>query len=172
MNLYRQKARGFTLLELLVVLFIIGITITFATLSFSGRAVDDRLENEARRLQEIMRLASEEALLQGIELGMRSDGEKYEFLVIGDEGWVAYEGDTPLKAHPLPDGITLEVTVEDFALDVPEDAEQLPQLVFLSSGELTPFDIEMHAETATAFYRFKGTLTGVVEMEKKELNAY
>lgn len=162
---YRRQA-GFTLLELLVVLFIIGISVTFATLSFSGRAVEDRLENEARRLQEIMRLAAEEAVIQGLELGMQSDGENYGFLLIGEEGWVAYEGDAPFKSYALPEGIRLEVSVEDFSLPVPEENELLPQIVFLSSGELTPFDLDMMAETSTVMYRFSGELTGVVKMEK------
>ncbi len=165
----RSNVRGFTLLELLVVLFIIGITITFAGLSFTNRAVDDRLKTEARRLQEIMRLASEEAVIQGIELGMRSDGRKYGFLVIAEEGWGEYEGDTPLKEHVLPEGISLEVTVEDFALPVPEEEEILPQIVFLSSGELTPFDIEMRAETAKSYYRFEGQLTGEVKVESLDI---
>lgn len=168
----KQQHSGFTLLELLVVLFIIGISVTFATLSFSGRAMDDRLDNEARRLQEIMRLAAEEALLQGVEIGMRGQDGEYGFLVIAENGWAPYEGDTPLKPHRLPEGITLEVTVEDFALEVPEEAELLPQVVFLSSGELTPFDLEMHAETATFYYRFKGVLTGEVETTKVDVNAY
>lgn len=161
-----SKQNGFTLLELLVVLFIIGISVTFATLSFSGRAIEDQLDNEARRLKQIMRLAAEESVLQGVELGMKSDGEKYSFLLIGEEGWVAYEGDTPFKVHSLPDGIQLEVTVEDFSLPVPEENELLPQIVFLSSGELTPFALDLTAETSKVFYRFSGLLTGEVKMEK------
>ncbi len=157
---------------MLVVLFIIGITVTFATLSFSGRSADDRLDNEARRLQEIMRLASEEAVLQGIELGMQSDGEKYGFLVITDEGWALYEGDTPLKEYALPSGITLEVTVEDFALEVPEEEELLPQIVFLSSGELTPFNLDMRAESAKNYYQFTGALTGKIDLEKLDVKDF
>lgn len=166
------REAGFTLLELLVVLFIIGLTVTFATLSFSGRAMDDRLHNEARRLQEIMRLAGEDAVLQGLELGMHSDGEKYGFLVIAEEGWAPYQEDTPLREHKLPDGIHLEVTVEDFSLPVPEENELLPQIIFLSSGELTPFDLTLSAETAKSIYRFQGQLTGVVKMEELDANSY
>lgn len=118
-----------------------------------------------------MRLASEDAVLQGYELGMYSDGEKYGFLVIAEEGWTPYEGDTPLRNHKLPDGISLEVTVEDFSLPVPEENELLPQIVFLSSGELTPFDLEMRGETAKTYFRFQGQLTGVVKVEKLDVES-
>lgn len=169
----RKYSAGFTLLELLVVLFIIGISVTFAVLSFSGSGIDSRLKNEAHRLQQVMRLASEEALLQGVEIGMRSDGEEYSFLLIGEEGWVEYEGDTPFKTHKLETGVELEVTVEDFALPPPEDEDALiPQIVFLSSGEITPFDIDLSGEAAAKRYRFKGTLTGVINLEELEADAY
>ena len=57
----RLANRGFTLLELAVVILIIGVLATFAMLSVGNRVQEDRLENEARRMKALVQLAGEEA---------------------------------------------------------------------------------------------------------------
>ena len=59
------RAEGFTLLEILVVMVIIGVLATMVSLSISGRAVDDRMQAESRRVEELLRLASDQAQALG-----------------------------------------------------------------------------------------------------------
>ena len=164
----RLHQSGFTLIEVITVVLIIGIIVSFAVLSIADRAQDDRLENEARRLVELIRLGSDEAVLLGIELGLSSDGEKYEFVTIGEEGnWVRYQENGPLRPRKLPDGMKLEITSEDFLppKDKKEDKEVLiPNLLFLSSGELTPFQLVIDAAGATTAFLIEGELTGKVSI--------
>ena len=161
----RSQQQGFTLIEIIVVVLIIGVIASFAVLSIADRAQDDRLENEVRRLTELIRLGSDEAILLGIELGMRSDGESYEFVMIGEEGaWRGYETSGPLRPRKLPGGMKLEIVTEEFAAPAAEEAELIPNILFLSSGELTPFKIRFSAEGATKVYQITGILTGKVEM--------
>src|SRR5256885_1192009 len=74
-----SRQRGFTLLEILAVVVIIAITISIASLSLSGRAQDQRLVNEAERLQQLMLLAAEEANVRGEELGLLVANDGYRF---------------------------------------------------------------------------------------------
>lgn len=75
----RRPISGFSLLELLVVVFIIGILATMFTLSVGLTGGDRDLEREVDRLEALLSLASEEALMQGREIGMRFYVDGYEF---------------------------------------------------------------------------------------------
>lgn len=102
---------GFTLLELLVVVVIVGILVTFATLSITNRAVSDKLEVEAARLQQLFEIAGEDAELQGVELGFVKTESGYVFLVANEGRWMPIpEG--PLRARPLPPPVTLWMQVD------------------------------------------------------------
>ena len=57
----RHPAAGFTLLELMVVLVLIGIILTFAVLSLRGDKLAEEMERESRRLATLVSLANDEA---------------------------------------------------------------------------------------------------------------
>ena len=59
-----SKPSGFSLLELLVVLFIIGILVTMFTLSVGVTGGDREVDNEIDRLQALLKLAGEEAIME------------------------------------------------------------------------------------------------------------
>ena len=73
---------GFTLLELMVVLVLISIIFTFAMLSFGGDDVAELMEQEVRRLETLVALAADEAIIRGDELGIRFTGDGYEFMLL------------------------------------------------------------------------------------------
>jgi len=75
----RRIPSGFSLLELLVVVFIIGILATMFTLSVGVTGADQELEREVDRLRAVLELASQEAIMQGREIGMRFYRDGYEF---------------------------------------------------------------------------------------------
>lgn len=78
----RGRAAGFTLLELLVVVFIIGIMATMFTLAVGVAGGTDReLRREAERLQSLIGLAMEDAEFKSRELGLRLYPGRYEFSV-------------------------------------------------------------------------------------------
>lgn len=173
-----RRARGFTLLELLLVVFIVGIIATFSVVSITDRAQDDRLQQEALRLQALLRLAQETAVLQGSEIGFISDGRTYEFLELDDETgvWRTLPDDTPLRPRELPASMNLEVRVDDFTLPTPrekeadqdkeddEEAPPLPDLYFLSSEEVSPFELILSADGSELKVRLIATPEGEIRI--------
>ncbi len=152
------------------------MTATFAIIAFSGRAVDDKLATEARRLEQLLRLASEEAVVQGIELGFLTDGSTYTFLAVSEQGWAVYPDEGPLRERELPNGFEITLAVDDFDLPVAKKSDEdedddkkekelTPQIYFLSSGELSPFEIELAADGAKQRYRYSAKLTGEIEFK-------
>ncbi|SCZ59632.1 type II secretion system minor pseudopilin GspH [Thiohalomonas denitrificans] len=136
--------RGFTLLELMVVMVIIGVIIGFAALSIGDGGRSERIETEARRLAALMQLTGDEAILNGSQLGLLLTPEGYRFLTLGQEEWEPVEGDQLLRARKLPDGVAMELRVDGMPVGVEEDPKKPePHLVFLSSGDRTPFEMEL-----------------------------
>ena len=159
--------RGFTLLELLVVVMIIGILATFAIVSIGNRALDDRLEVESKRLEQILKLASEEAETKGIELGFRYTKEQYEFLATDKDGlWAPYTDAGPLRPREIPAPFYLELSIEDRPVPPAEDATDNknqkiePQIMLLSSGEITAFGLAIKAENYSPYYQLKADTLG------------
>jgi len=106
-----KKYAGFTLLELLAVIVIIGIIISFASLSI-GQNSSRIVQDEAERLHGLIQLAGEEAVLQGRELALEFDHDRYRFLELGKEDWQPVEEDDLLRERPLPEAVELELFLE------------------------------------------------------------
>src|SRR5687767_4755042 len=76
----QRQLRGFTLLELLVVLVVVAIMVSMAMLSFGVLGRDRQAEEEARRFWVVLQQAREEAELQAEDLGMFISADSYEYL--------------------------------------------------------------------------------------------
>lgn len=104
---HRRLTTGFSLLELLVVVFIIGILATMFTLSVGLTGGDQDLEREVDRLQALLKLASEEALMQGKEIGMRFYADGYEFATF-QEDFLDYRDPDPEEQTNQDEAKTLD----------------------------------------------------------------
>ncbi|MFA7094968.1 MAG: type II secretion system minor pseudopilin GspH [Gammaproteobacteria bacterium] len=173
---FTARSRGFTLLELLAVIVIIGIIITFAVLSVDTGSRAQAVEQEARRLAALIGMAAEEAVFQSQELGLRVTERGYIFLTFQDNTWHPLDTDQMLRPRELPADIGVELIVEQLpaklgTADEEEDEqnksraqEPAPQILILSSGELTPFEIRLVTQDSGG-YRLIGSITGKVEIE-------
>jgi general secretion pathway protein H len=166
-----HPSRGFTLLEILIVVLLVGIITSFAVLSIGSRALDDRLDTEARRLNELFQLAADEAVLQGIELGFTHTAEGYAFLALKDGQWLQAE-EGVLRPRPLVEPFYLQLRVEGRTVPpagLEKNDEPLkPQVMLLSSGEATAFNLELRARDFGIYYRLEGDALGRIQLARKE----
>ncbi len=142
--IHRGVSKGFTMIEILVVLVVVGLLAALAVTNMGGASQQRELENQVRELFLLMQTASEQAILNNEELGLRFTDEGYQFLVFDDENdeW-SEQGERLFRPRKLPDWLTVTPLVEN---DLPrlggdEDAFR-PDLMFFSSGETTPFELE------------------------------
>jgi len=183
----RLANRGFTLLELAVVILIIGVLATFAMLSVGNRVQEDRLENEARRMKALVQLAGEEAEAKGVEIGLRFTESEFRLLVLDeDRKWNDLEKTGSLRRRQIPPPLAIALSVDGrrvvLPANDPSEAElekqakspsmtaavkkMEPQVLLLSSGELTPFALDLGAPGLGFFYRLEGDVLGRLQLNR------
>jgi len=134
------QAPGFSLLELLVVVFIIGILATMFTLSVGVLGSDPELEKEIDRLHALLNLAREDAVTNGRELGLHFYPDGYEFASYQEDfieyydpddevqdrsEWIVLNTGTLLGPRRLPDGIVIELEIDGRQIVLDEKKEPM-----------------------------------------------
>ncbi|MBF0470002.1 MAG: GspH/FimT family pseudopilin [Gammaproteobacteria bacterium] len=124
----------------------IGIILTFASLSVGDGGAGRRAQQEIKRLRALIEMASDEAIMQGVQLGIEFGRDHYRFLIQEGEAWFPYDLSPLYRQRQLPPPLSLQLVVEGLPLTFPgEEAvtaqEVQPQVYLLSSGERTPFEL-------------------------------
>ena len=162
-----ERSVGFTLLEVLVVLFIIGIITAMATLSIGVATSRKDSGKEIQRIQDLLALASEEAVLRGREFGLTIYAKEYEFSTydVLTGRWTPL-GDAvePFVPRRFPPETVVDLEIENHIVKLadeppvrkeekPKEEESAqpmrhelpsaqgrnePQVRILSSGDITP----------------------------------
>jgi type II secretion system protein H len=105
--------RGFTLVEVLVVVVLIAITLSVA---FANFAPDERdvVRDEAARLAASLQQAQDEAVITGVTFAWRGAADGYEFLRRdADRNWVPLGPTESLSPRRLPSPLkVLDVEIE------------------------------------------------------------
>lgn len=173
-----MRAGGFTLLELLVVVFIIGIMAAMFTLSVGVAGGTDReLRREAERIETLIALAIEDASFQSRELGLRLYPQRYEFSVLDrgnvfddlDDKWVPLEDDV-LGARELPPVFGLELEIEGRMVKLERSAKDVektyePQLFIFSSGDISDaFEIRVRSLEERRAYTLEVAMDGTTKL--------
>ena len=135
-----RKQLGYTLIEILIVLFIISIVTSIALLSI-GRNDNKRLASFADELTETISLAEEQALLESTVLGLSISEQRLQFNALsdtnGNQRWLPLQTKT-LKQFHVPTGVQLSVEINNAIKPISHND---PQIIISASGELTPFTI-------------------------------
>ncbi|GGC71086.1 type II secretion system minor pseudopilin GspH [Marinobacter halophilus] len=141
---YKEDQSGFTLIEILVVLIIVGLLASLAVFNMAGSSQQRELENTVRDLYLLMQTASEQAVLNNAELGLILEDSSYQFVAFQDDtGEWTMSGERLFRSRSLPEWLVLTNYIENDAPRLTSSEDRLrPDVVFFSSGETTPFIIE------------------------------
>ena len=176
-----NRQSGFTLFEILVVVFIMAIITGTAVLSMGVLRDDREVQREADRAVALLSILQDEAILQGREFGIEFLRTGYRFVeydVTGDR-WADVPLDEMLVMRQLPEGMEFELFVDgqDVKLDydparfVEDDDEGLsfgieqysPHVYVYSSGDVTPFEAHIRRPADDVRIAFRVDVLGNVE---------
>lgn len=167
--------RGFTLIEIAIVLLIIGIITSFAALSFAPFG-NQQLKQEAQKMARLLEYASQEAILTSSEIKLSLESDGYQFSRLKEEQWEAID-DGLLKPRQLPDHVhwRFESDADKPILgenNKKKDKESnVIELFFLSSGETSSFEIIFQQAEGDTQYKLTVNPIGSIKLETIAANA-
>jgi general secretion pathway protein H len=157
------RAAGFTLIEVMVVVVIIGILINFTMLSLRSRSPADQLNEESKRLKSLIEIASEEALLRSSLIGVDISETGYSFLRLKEETWEPVN-DNLLRNRELPEEVRISMTLAQPPSD--DEEKRTPEIILMNSGEITPFDLKISSSHIDDYFRLSGDETGELILDR------
>ena len=109
-NCAPTTARGFTLLELLVVMVIAGIIL--GMVSFKAMPDDKQvLQQDVQRIALLLQLARDEAIVRNRPVAFEADADRYRFLVREKQIWQMLQQDDLLRERNFKRGpVSLAMT--------------------------------------------------------------
>lgn len=135
----RQACRGFTLLELMVVMVLVGVLLGMVGLA-TGSTPARLARQEANVLIQVLHTLRQQAVLEGREFGLRLEPDSYQVLGLEGQGWRPVGG-----VYRLPEGLELHLELPGQIPSLSTAGEQ-PQLLLLSSDESTVFTLHLRAD--------------------------
>lgn len=162
--------RGFTLIEVLVVIVIVAVLAAAITISIGTVGGSRQLQQESERFQALMNYACEQAELSGHDIGLSVAQNGYRFSRFEHEDWQPLKEPT-LRPRLWLRGMKITLTRESGALDVTNDFPDKPQLVCFSSGELTPFQLNLALTDDDMNYYLIGEADGEVVLSNLKNHA-
>jgi general secretion pathway protein H len=165
-----MRSRGFTLVEILVVVVIMAIVISLAILSVGTAGRDTQLDEESRRIEGLIGLLHERALLEGRDFGLRIEPAAYEFVVYEPRRdlWTTFDQEHEYRRRNLPKGVSFQLELDSQVVVIkPIDRNPArdapapgPQLAIAASGEGTPFRLTLLRDGTTAKASVSGDALG------------
>ena len=150
----KSQTDGFSLIEVLIVLFIIGL-MSSAVILFMPQSSSD-LDIQAKKLSYGFNALIHDSLVSGRTTSFGFSDNGYAFYTFANNQW---EETTTTE---WPEGLNFEMYQSGKKLDVPEDT--MPIFLFKPNGLITPFRLKI--SDSDYLYSFSSHMNDGIKVEK------
>jgi general secretion pathway protein H len=173
-----MRSKGFTLVEILVVVVIMAIVVSLAVLAIGTTGRDNQIDEESRRIGALVDLLHERALLENRDFGLRIEPTAYEFVVYEPkrDRWLTFTQEQEFRHRDLPKGLSFQLELDSQVVVLkPIDRElsddtppPRPQVAIAASGEGTPFRLTVLREITQARASVSGDNLGKTKVDTSD----
>ena len=182
----QRLQRGFTLIEILVVVIIVATMVSIALLSVGVIGEDNELDTERRRLATLIEMAQDDAMMQGREFGIELMSSSYRFVEFDPltRQWAEVPGDELYRLRFLPDGVEFALYIDEKLIPLEEDPQNLedpaeemssssikpyiPHLFVFASGESSVYEIRLRRPQTDLELIMHGDVLGQIRFGEED----
>lgn len=145
-----KRQAGFTLFEIIIVMVIIAVSLTVATISI-GDPQSKRIKQASERVTGLLQLAREQAIFNSQDYALSVWQSGYAFYTLNETGWVALAGERIFRPRSLPAGLEFSLYLDELKVILEQEDKGEPQIFITSDGEFSPFTLEITDQRAWQF---------------------
>ncbi|MDB6083912.1 MAG: ral secretion pathway protein [Gammaproteobacteria bacterium] len=154
-----------------------AVVISLAVLSMGVTGRDSQLDDETRRIEGLVGLLHERALLEGRDFGLRIEPTAYEFVVYepAHDRWQRMDQEHEFRHRELPKGVTFQLQLDSQTVVLKPVDRNLssgqmptPQVAISASGEGTPFRLMLQREQTHAAASVDGDALGKISHKSSD----
>ncbi|MGL4712746.1 MAG: type II secretion system minor pseudopilin GspH [Shewanella sp.] len=162
----KLRHAGFTLMEVMLVILLMGLTAAAVTMSIGNSGPQQALDRTARQFIAATEMVLDETVLSGQFIGIVIEKSRYQFVVYKDGQWEPLDKDRLLSEKQMEPGVVMNLVLDGLPL-VQEDEEKdswfeepliepstddkkkhpEPQVMLFPSGEMSAFELTFIAKT-------------------------
>jgi general secretion pathway protein H len=153
-----------------------AVVISLTVLSLNSTGRDSQLDEESRRIEGLVGLLHERAVLEGRDFGLRIEPAAYEFVVYDTvrERWMPLNQELEFRRRELPKGISFSLELDSQTVVIKSidrnlssgEAPPAPQVAIAASGEGTPFRLTLRRDATQAKASVDGNALGKITHEE------
>ncbi len=171
MKAVRKKQNGFTLIEMLVVIVIIGVIMTMALIAFSALNSNRAVKMTAQHLERVVMQAKQQAVLMPEILGLVVNKQGYQFYVFHHDSKGKFKFEK-LKNDILSKPEAFSRNVDETMVKLGENTsgislshQKVKMIFFSDSGDVTPFTLDISDKKHSVLYQLKMNEKGVQSLK-------
>ncbi len=151
-------SKGFTLLEILVVMVIISISFGMALWSFGDFGAERQVQIAAEQLSSYIKLLQQQALIETSTWGLNINADSYDSYRFEGDHWQRLVNQKIFQRHYLPKGITMKM--------LKASNRKVPTIVIKATTEMNPFQLILGTKKNADYIHLLGSSNGQLRLLK------